>query len=156
MKDVLVALAVASLTLSTGSARGQQGTAKSTKDALDGLPAAVREAVKQQTGDATLVGVIKELVNGATFYEVETTLKSGRTRDFMLDSQGQLVSAEEEIPLGEIPEGARAAILKAVGTGKLVKLEKVTQGQKTFYEGRISQGSSLSEVKVDASGRPIG
>ena len=150
----VVVVAFVSLTLASGPARGQEGLTKETKQALDGLPALVREAVKQQTRGATLRGVAKEVSNGVTLYEVETTVK-GRTRDLMLDSQGQVVSVEEQTTLDEIPEPARAAILKAVGTGNLALVEKVTRGQTTFYDGHIKRGRIVSEVKVDAKGHPV-
>lgn len=89
-----------------------------------------------------------------TLYEIEMTVK-GRTKDMMLDAQGKVVSVEEQTTLGEIPEAARAAIVKAVGTGKLVLVEKVTKSERTFYEGHIRNGRGASEVKVDANGRPV-
>jgi uncharacterized membrane protein YkoI len=127
---------------------------RETKDALLSLPPAVREAVKAQTRGSTLRGVAREVQNGETFYEVETTVK-GRSRDLMLDAQGKVVSVEEQTTLSEIPGPARAAILKAVGAGTLVLVEKVTRGETTFYEGHISHGRSASEVKVDAGGQPL-
>jgi hypothetical protein len=126
-----------------------------TKKTLESLPPAVREAVEALSRGATLRGIAKEVENGETFYEVETTVR-GRTRDVMLDARGKLVSVEEQTTLSEIPAAARAAILKAVGAGKLVLVEKVTKGETIFYEGHISLGGSASEVKVYADGRPVG
>ena len=127
---------------------------KETKETLQSLPPQVREAVLAQSRGATLRGVAKETQNGVTLYEVET-IAHGRTRDIMLDAQGKVVSVEEQTTLGEIPDKARAAILKAVGTRKLVLLEKVTKGEITFYEGHIHDGHVVSEVKVDANGKPV-
>jgi uncharacterized membrane protein YkoI len=155
---ILLAAVLMAGTLGTAppqeSATKETKETKEVKDGLQSLPPAVREAVKTQSRGATLRGVAREVQNGETFYEVETTVK-GRTRDLMLDAQGKVVSVEEQTTLSEIPEAARAAILKAVGAGKLVLVEKVTKGETTFYEGHISLGRSASEVKVDAGGHPL-
>jgi uncharacterized membrane protein YkoI len=137
-----------------GPGAAQEPATKETKETLKSLPPQVREAVLAQSRGATLRGVAKETQNGVTLYEVET-IAHGRTRDIMLDAQGKLVSVEEQTTLGEIPEKARAAILRSVGTRKLVLVEKVTKGDTTFYEGHIHDGRSLSEVKVDAAGKPV-
>ena len=50
---------------------------------------------------------------------------------------------------GLTPENVGAAIQKAMGTGKLVLVEKVTKGKLTFYEGHIASGGQTTEVKVD-------
>jgi hypothetical protein len=34
-------------------------------------------------------------------------------------------------------------------------VEKVTQGERTFYEGHVTTSGKISEVKVDADGRPV-
>lgn len=125
-----------------------------TKQTLEKLPPAVREAVKTQAQGATLRGVAKEVSGGVTVYEAELTV-DGRTKDILLDAQGKIVSVEEQKTLGEIPAGARAVIEKAVGTAKLVLVEKVTKGETEFYEAHIDKGGKLSEVKVDAEGKPV-
>ena len=55
-------------------------------------------------------------------------------------------------------ETLRAApplVQRAMGTGKLVLVEKVTKGEATFYEGHIASGGQTTEVKLDASGQPV-
>ena len=125
-----------------------------TKETLQKLPPAVQEAVKAQGQGATLRGLAKEVKGGVTLYEAEMTV-DGRSRDILFDAQGKIVSMEEEKTLSEIPAAARAAIQKAVGVGKLALVEKVTNGETTFYEGHINSGGKVSEVKVDANGKPV-
>ncbi|HET7292681.1 MAG TPA: hypothetical protein VFM88_09660 [Vicinamibacteria bacterium] len=133
------------------SARAQDSETKAT---LEQLPAAVQDAVKAQGRGATLRRVAKELKGGVTQYEAELMV-DGRRRDVLFDAQGKVVSVEEQKTLSEIPQGARDAILKALGAGKLVLVEEVTKGEATFYEGHISNGGNISEVKVDAAGKPV-
>ena len=125
-----------------------------TKEALQNLPPAVQQAVKEQGQGATLRGLAKEVKDGVTLYEAEMTV-DGRNKDILFDGQGNVVSVEEQTTLSEIPGAARAVIQKAVGVGKLVLVEKVTEGKTTFYEGHIANGGKVSEVKVDANGKPV-
>jgi hypothetical protein len=89
-----------------------------------------------------------------TLYEASMTA-DGRRKDILFDDQGKIVTLEEQKTLAEIPAGARAAIQNAVGAGKLILVEKVTKGERTFYEGHISKDGRISEVMADADGRPV-
>ncbi len=125
-----------------------------TKANLKDLPPAVQEAVKAQSEGATLRGVSRELKDGVALYEAEMTV-NGLTKDITFDAKGKIISVEAETTLSKIPEGARAAIQKAIGTGKLVLVEEVTRGEIRYYEGHITQGGKTSEVTVDAQGKPV-
>jgi len=46
--------------------------ASARKMKIEDLPAEVRKAVKEQTANATIVGLSKEVEKGQTMYEVET------------------------------------------------------------------------------------
>jgi uncharacterized membrane protein YkoI len=125
-----------------------------TKVKMQDLPPAVQKAVKEQTKGATLKGLTKEVEEGKTFYEAETTV-AGHGKDILFDADGNVVSVEEEVAIDKIPAAARDAIQKAVGTGKLAKLETVKEKGNTFYEGHIKKGAKETEVKVDANGKPV-
>jgi uncharacterized membrane protein YkoI len=118
---------------------------------MSDLPAAVQQAVKEQSKDATLRGVATEMDKGKTVYEAELTV-AGHSKDITFDADGHVVSIEEETPLADIPAPARAAIQSAAGKGKVLEVETVTEDGKTFYEAQIKTGGKKSEVKVDAAG----
>ena len=90
------------------------------------LPTAVQQAVKRESAGATIRGYAREVENGKTTYEAEMTV-NGHGRDVTFDPTGQVVSVEEEVAIEDIPLGARVAIQKAVGSGKLRKVESVTE-----------------------------
>ncbi len=144
-----IVFALSALVAEAGPAQDSE-----TKVNLEGLPPAVVEAVKAQSQGATLRGVAKEVRGGVTLYEAEMTVE-GRIKDVTIDARGKIVSIEEQTTLNEIPAAARAAIENAVGTGKLVLVEKVTEGGRTFFEGHISDGHKEREVKVDDKGKPV-
>jgi uncharacterized membrane protein YkoI len=54
------------------------------------LPPAVQAAVREQTKNATLVGLSAEKEKGKTVYEVETEI-DGKSRDLLLDQTGTIV-----------------------------------------------------------------
>jgi uncharacterized membrane protein YkoI len=144
---------VCALILFPAAAVWAQGS--ETQETLRSAPPAVQRAVAaEEHQGATLRGFVKEVAAGVTVYEAEMTV-GGRTRDILFDVEGKIVSLEEQKTLSEIPSPARAAIQKAVGTGKLMLVEKVTKGKLTFYEGHIASEGQTTEVKVDASGQPV-
>jgi uncharacterized membrane protein YkoI len=151
MMRILLVIVFAWSALVAGTVLAQESE---TKANLRSLPPAVQQAVKAQSQGATLRGVAKEVKDGVTLYEAELSVQ-GRTRDITFDADGKVVMVEDQTTLNKIPAAARTAIQKAIGTGKLVLVEKVTRGEKTYYEGHITHGPKVSEVKVDANGKPV-
>jgi uncharacterized membrane protein YkoI len=121
---------------------------------LEDLPAAVQTTVKEQTRDATLIGVSTEKEKGKTVYEIETRL-GGKGRDLVLDQAGTVVETEEEIDVNAVPAPAKAALQKRASGGTLSKIEKVTAGRTVSYEGTIKTKAGKSvEYAVTADGKP--
>ena len=115
------------------------------------LPAAVQKTVQEQTKTAKLRGLAKEVENGKTFYEAETTV-NGKSRDILIDATGAIVEVEEATTLESIPDAAQKAFKRAAGSGKIVKLETVTKGSVMSYEAVVQKGGKKSEVAVNADG----
>jgi uncharacterized membrane protein YkoI len=124
------------------------------KVAMRDLPVVVQQAVREQSKGATIRGLTMEVENGKTEYEAELTV-NGHGKDISFDAAGRIVSVEEEVPLASLPEAARGAIQKAVGTGKLRKVESVTENGTAFYEATIRKAGKSSEIKVDANGATV-
>jgi hypothetical protein len=121
---------------------------------LEDLPAAVQAAVKEQTKDATIVGLSTEKEKGKTMYEVETKV-NGKSRDLLLDKSGSVVETEEEVDLETIPGPAKAALEKRATGGGITKVEKVTAGHAVSYEGTIkTKAGKTIEYAVTAEGKP--
>ena len=90
------------------------------------MPPAVQQAVKEQSNGATVRGYTKEVEDGTTSYEAELTV-NGRAKDISFGADGKVLAVEKVVTLESIPAPAREAIQKAVGTGKLNKVESVTE-----------------------------
>ena len=121
---------------------------------MQDMPPAVQEAAKEQSKGAVIRGFAQEKEHGQTLYEMELTV-NGHAKDVTFDGTGKVVSVEEEVPLESIAAPAREAIQKAVGKGKLKKVESVTENGNSFYEASIRKGVRSSEIKVDANGAPV-
>jgi hypothetical protein len=120
------------------------------------LPIAVQKTVKEQSAGGTIRGLSKETEHGKTTYEAELTI-SGRHKDIEMDFDGNILEIEDEVAIADVPAPARAAIEKSAGSGKVLRVESVTQhGQISAYEAVIQKiaGGKKSEVRVDASGKP--
>jgi uncharacterized membrane protein YkoI len=129
-----------------------QGSEKKVK--MQDLPAAVQQAVKDYSKDAKIRGLATEMDKGKMVYEAELTV-AGHSKDVTFDADGHVVSVEEATTLANIPAPAREAIQRAAGKGKVVEVETVTEGGKTFYEAQLKTAGKKSEVKVDASGASV-
>jgi uncharacterized membrane protein YkoI len=115
------------------------------------LPPAVAKAVQEETNGATIKGYSKEVENGKTMYEVETTV-NGHTRDLLFDAAGKLVTAEEAVTLDAVPAPVKAAF---EAKGKVLLVETVTTAGKMTYEAQVEKNGKKSELVVDAAGKPI-
>ena len=142
-----------SATLLLSSIAFAEETAKKIK--LMDMPPAVQAAVKEQSKGATIKGLAKEVENGKTMYELEMKTAAGTSKDLMLDSDGKVISVEEQTTLAAIPAAARAAIEKAVGKGKISLVETLTTQGSIIYEAQYKVAGKKSEIKVDAAGKPV-
>ena len=119
------------------------------------LPAAVRQTVTEQTTNATLVGLTKEVEKGKTVFELETRKPNGQTRDLMIDTTGAVLSVEEEVALDSLPAPAKAAIEKSAAGGKIIKLETLAEGKEVTYEAAILKKGKKSSITVRANGTQV-
>src|SRR5437667_8181133 len=99
--------------------------AAETKVKMTDLPMPVQKTVKEQTRDATLIGITKEKENGKTVYEVETKV-NGKGRDILVDTTGGLIEVEQEVEIDSIPAAAKAAIEKRAAGARITKVETLT------------------------------
>jgi hypothetical protein len=115
------------------------------------LPEPVQKTVQEQTKKAKLRGLAKEVENGKTYYEAETTV-NGKSRDILIDPAGAIVEVEEATELASIPEPARKAFETRAGSGKILKVETVTKGSVVSYESVIQKNGKKQEVAVNPDG----
>jgi len=127
--------------------------AKEAKIKLEDCPAAVQQAIKDNTKNVTLLGIAKDVENGKVEYEAETKL-NGHSKDITFDETGKLLAVEEEVSISDIPAAAKTAIEKQATGGKIRKVEKITDGEKVTYEAALTKNGKKSEVTVAGDGSP--
>jgi len=117
------------------------------------LPPAVQKTVQDNLKGAEIKGIGKEKEDGVEQYEVETLL-NGKSRDFEVDTKGNLLVVEEATTIDAIPAAAKAGILKKVAGGKLNTVETFTKtGQPMMYEaGYSDKNGKKHEVLVKSDG----
>ena len=122
---------------------------------VEALPPAVQQTVKAELAGAALAGLTRETEKGQTVYELETRKADGTTRDLMIDARGAILSVEEEVPVATLPAAARAAIEAKAAGGRLVRVEKVSEGGRVSYEATIKTGKKQIEYSVTPDGKPL-
>ena len=122
--------------------------AAETKIKLADLPAPVQKTVQEQTKNAELKRLSKEVENGKTFYEIEIIV-NGKSRDLLVDPSGKIVELEEAVTLESVPAAVRAALAPK---GRILKIETVTRRNAVSYEAVISKNGKKSEIAVEADG----
>ena len=119
---------------------------------MEDLPLAAQKTAKEQSKNATLVGLSKEVEGGKTVYEVETKV-SGKSRDLLVDAMGAVIEVEEEVEMNSLPAAAQEAIRQKIGGAKLKKVEAVTKGSRVSYEASyVGKLGKTSEFAVNADG----
>lgn len=150
---LLSVTALIALSILLSSVASAQNSEKKVK--MKDLPPAVQATVKQQSEGASLRGLAKEVENGKTFYEAELKV-NGRTKDVLIDTDGKVVSVEEEVALSAVPAAARAEIEKQAGKRKIQLVESVTKdGAIAYYEVHVKSGLRMKEIKVAPDGKLI-
>lgn len=145
MKAIILT-AICSLTITVGLA-----SAGEKKVNIKDLPPAVQKSIQAETANAAITGIARDVEDGKTIYEVEMKL-NGHGRSLDLDTQGKVLSMEEEVALDSLPAPAKTAIGKLAAGGRVTKVEKVTVAGKTSYEAALTVKGKKSEVMVGEDG----
>jgi len=100
----------------------EDGTLLSVEIALTEAPAPVQKSIQTLTNQGELNGINKNLDDSDVTYDVELTAKDGQEKDFTIDEDGTLLSAE--VALSETPEMVQKTIQTRVGDGNLGSIDK--------------------------------
>ena len=148
---ILFAMSLAMILALGGSAAGQEAKGKNLQ--LKDLPAPVQKTVQDSLKGGRIKNIGKEKEDGVEQYEIETVLH-GKSRDFNVDTKGNLLVVEEATTIDAIPSAARVSIVKKVADGKLTEVETfVKTGQPMMYEAAYTDKTGKKhEVLVKADG----
>ena len=153
MRNIMLVTAIGAFAtvMVVGSAVAQESKGKGLQ--LKDLPAAVQRTVQDNLKGGTVKNIGKEAEDGVVQFEIETVL-NGKSRDFNVDTKGNLLVMEEATTLDAIPAAAKASILKKVGDGTLGAVETLSKpGQPLLYEAVYKDKAGKNhEILVRADG----
>jgi hypothetical protein len=151
---------------------------KETETKLELLPDAVRDVVLAEVGDAEVLDIYETVVDEAKTYLIAWSGEKGVSNEMTVSAKGEILSRktkvtkgaataegeedddegeiEKEITIEELPDAARATILKEAGDHEIIELEEVIYKGKTFYEAEWLEDGMEVEVAVTPEGEVIG
>ena len=119
------------------------------------LPPAVEKTVAEQSKGATIRGFSTEVEKGKRLYEVALTV-NGHGKDISMDSKGNIVEVEEEVPMDSLAPAVKEALTRAAGKGTITKIESLTKnGKLVAYEAAVKRGTKRSEIQVGPNGEKL-
>ena len=120
---------------------------------------AAADAIKKAFPAASITKATLESGGALKLYEVGLA-QGQQTMETTVSAEGQLVEVETVVALSEVPKPVEDAVTKAVGDGKLIKLEKVEHRGKVqagkfvpldppevFYEAKYIRWLIMHEVE---------
>ena len=120
------------------------------------LPPAVQKTMLKETQatGAKIKNTLIEMEDGKKYFECESVLGNGKTRDFLVDPQGNVSEVEDQVEESEIPEPVKAVVDKtAADGGKITKLEAVKKnGQITGYEASVVKNGKKTGLEMNPDG----
>lgn len=119
------------------------------------VPPSVHQTAETGGKGAKFVRSTKITHDGKTEWEVEYDV-SGRTRELLIDADGKLERTEEVVAAATLPATVKSAVDKEVGSGKLRKVEAITEtGKPTVYEVQFDANGHSSEVTFGGDGKVL-
>jgi uncharacterized protein YxeA len=153
----VIAIGCAAYALPQGQGKQPQGKQEEQDQILKmtQVPQKVQQAIKAYASAAEIKQITRGDVDGTIAYEFQIE-KGGRKSEVSITPDGKLLTSEEEVPLAEIPDAARALINAQAAGGRVVSTEKVVEHGKTAFEAVIEKGGKQAEISVSPDGKIVG
>jgi hypothetical protein len=112
------------------------------------LPQAVQHTAEQHSTGATVTGYTSEKVDGAMVYTMDL-VASGLTRGIVMDSEGNILSTEQEVAWSDVPAEIQKDFTNVSTKGKLEAVSTVsTNGTIVAYEAVLVVNGERHHVRV--------
>ncbi len=119
-----------------------------TKISMKEAPAAVQNAFRSASGNATPTEVERVVQEGFVTYEIEFAADNGES-SLTLSDQGELIEVEKPFKIVELPKAIVRAIMKEHPVAELLEAEAV---QLFYYEITININGRVVELAALATG----
>ncbi len=131
---------------------------------LEQVPAAVKATILKEAAGGKITEIERETKNGKTIYEAEF-LRDGREIEIKVAPDGTFLGREVEddddddrevaLRIDQVPEPARAALLKLAGGATILKAEREREHGVLVYEAEWTANGVEHEAAVTAEGALI-
>ena len=112
------------------------------------LPPAVQSTAAQQSSGATVTGYTSEEVDGAMVYTMDLVAQ-GLTRGIVMDSQGTVLSTQQEVAWSELPAAVQKDFTNVSSKGKLGAVSTISEnGTIVAYEAVLLVKGERNHVRV--------
>lgn len=115
------------------------------------LPQAVIEAFTKAYPQATVRGCSMEKEEGATVYEIES-IEGSTTRDVSYAADGKLISLEETVAIGSMPQQVREGLERDFPGAVYRTIEKVQEHGAVVFEVLLTTHGQKIEVVYSGDG----
>jgi len=120
---------------------------------FESLPKVVKETAKAHMGNAFPMSIGSAQSEQGWNYQINTKL-DGKYHNLVIDESGKLVAVKDETDYASVPAAAKATIEKQGANLKIMKVEKVTEGDQVSYGAVIKNEAlgTLVQVSVGPDG----
>lgn len=119
------------------------------------LPPSVQTTVKKLVGKGSLTQTTREQETGKpVIFEVGYT-KDSKRFEAEISAEGKVIVVDQQIEISEAPAAVQSTIKEKTTGAKIIKIEKATEGKKTYFEAEFSKNGKKHEVKVAPDGAVI-
>jgi uncharacterized membrane protein YkoI len=118
------------------------------------MPPAVIESFNKAYPNAQAVGYDIEKEQGSKFYEIESKEGSIK-RDILFNEDGTINEVEESMNVSDLSQDAVNTIENKYPGSKILKAEKITKNNETFYEVIVKSKKKTYEVQLKTDGTII-
>jgi hypothetical protein len=112
------------------------------------LPPAVQQTAEAQSAGATVSGYTTSKVDGVATYRMDLVAE-GLTRTIVMDSEGSVLSVEQEVGWNDLPADVQKNFENATSKGKLGAVSTITSnGTLVAYQAILVTGGERAKVRV--------
>ncbi len=115
------------------------------------LPEPVRQGFLKLFPGARIKAGVVENKDGAYLYEVEGR-RAGREVSAVFKVTAQSLEYSEDIDLEQLPNKAREVVLKEVGSGKILEIERNFKDGQVSYEVEFKRDKKTYELTLNSEG----
>jgi uncharacterized membrane protein YkoI len=153
---IMVLLLTAGLTLAAVGCRTAKESRAEQKEGrvnLEQLSAPARATVDKVTAWGHVDQIDKEVEGGKVVYDVEATVNAKHVEFLIADADGAVLSTENLIDFGQLPEPVREAAGKYFGSNTGLKAMKGLEYGETHYEIEGLKNGKTVEVTFEPDGK---